>query len=315
LNPTDTFGAGRIGAADRTFSNVSEAEDRSMFVVLGATGHIGSSVAESLLGSGASVTVVTRDEDKAAAWRTRGAQAAVLDVTDVAALRDVFRRSRRAFLLNPPASPSTDTDAEEHRTLSAIVRALEGSGLEKVVLESTYGAQPGDRIGDLSVLYDFEQALHRQSIPVTVLRAAYYMSNWDALLDAAKCGTLPTPYPADVTIPMVAPADVGIVAARLLQESSDRTDVRYIEGPARYSSADVAAAFAKAIGRDVELRVTPRELWEGAFLKLGFSPAAATAYARMTAVSVDGRYDMPTHPEHGTITLSQYIETLIRGRR
>lgn len=284
-----------------------------MFVVLGATGHIGSSVAETLLSSGASVTVVNRDEDKAASWRGRGAQAAVLDVTDVEALREVFRRSRRAFLLNPPASPSTDTDAEEHGTLSAILRALEGSGLEKVVLESTYGAQPGDRIGDLSVLFDFEQALRRQTIPVTVLRAAYYMSNWDGLLDDAKGGTLPTPYPADVAIPMVAPADVGAVAARLLQEDSHPAGAHYVEGPERYSSADVASAFAKAIGRDVVLDVIPRAQWEDAFRKLGFSAAAAASYARMTAVSVDGRYDMPDSPERGATTLSHYIDQLVRS--
>ena len=92
----------------------------------------------------------------------------MLDVTDVEALQGVFRRGRRAFLLNPPAPHNTDTDVEEHRTLSAIVRALEGSGREKVVLESTYGAQPGDRIGDLSVLFESERALRHQAIPVTV---------------------------------------------------------------------------------------------------------------------------------------------------
>lgn len=283
-----------------------------MYVILGATGHVGSAAADELIRSGNPVTVITRDGGKAASWRSRGAKAAIVDVTDVDALRSVFKRSSRAFLLNPPAPPSSDTDEEEHRTLASIVQALDGSGLEKVVVESTYGAQAGDRLGDLSVLFDFEQALARQAIPVTVLRAAYYMSNWDALLEAAKQGVLPTMYPADLAIPMVAPTDLGAAAARLLQENVDRTGMHYVEGPARYSSNDVAAAFAKALGREVAVAVTPREQWEDAFRKLGFSSAAAAAYARMTAVGVDGSFDTPEDPERGSVNLDTYIAALVQ---
>ncbi len=286
-----------------------------MYIVLGGTGHVGSAVANALLQSGKSVTVITRDEAKATAWRSRGAEAAVVDVADVDALRLVFGRGQRAFLLNPPAPPSTDTDREEHRTFRSIVEALDGSELEKVVVESTYGAQPGSHLGDLSVLFDFEQALACQRIPVIVLRAAYYMSNWDDMLEAAKQGVLPTMYPADLKIPMVAPADLGAAAARLLQENTDRTGIHYVEGPARYSSNDVAAAFGRALGKTVKLEVTPREQWEDAYRKLGFSDAAAIAYARMTAVSVDGSYDMPIAPECGTVTLDKYIGELVHRRQ
>jgi uncharacterized protein YbjT (DUF2867 family) len=64
-------------------------------------------------------------------------------------------------------------------------RPLDGSGLEKIVAQSTYGAQPGEGKGDLNVLYDLEQALAAQPISVSVIRAAYYMSNWDAALKTA----------------------------------------------------------------------------------------------------------------------------------
>jgi uncharacterized protein YbjT (DUF2867 family) len=43
-----------------------------MFVVLGATGHVGSAVAETLLEAGEPVTVVVHAAEKAAAWRARG---------------------------------------------------------------------------------------------------------------------------------------------------------------------------------------------------------------------------------------------------
>ena len=50
--------------------------------------------------------------------------------------------------MNPLADPAGDTDAAEPRTVDTILDALEGSGLEKVVAVSTYGAQPGERIGN-----------------------------------------------------------------------------------------------------------------------------------------------------------------------
>ena len=284
-----------------------------MIAVLGATGHVGSAVAQALLDLGEPVTVVTRSEAKAAAWRQRGAEPALADVGNPGQLRTVLRRCRRAFLLNPPAAPSTDTDREEHRTLAAIVEALSGSGLEKVVLESTYGAQAGENLGDLSVLYDFEQALAAQSIPFTVLRAAYYMSNWDPLLEAARGGTLPTLFPARLRLPMVAPHDLGQVAARLLREPAARTGIHHVEGPQRYAPADVADAFAAALRHPVRTVVIPREAWPDAFRERGYSDAAARSYARMTAVSVDGIDEPPGDPERGATTLTSYIEGLVRG--
>ena len=281
-----------------------------MFVVLGAGGHVGSAVAQTLLDAGEAVTVVVHHADKAAAWRAKGAEAAVADVLDPDGLRAVFRRGRRAFLLNPPAAPSTDTDVEEHRTFAGIVRALDGSGLEKVVVESAYGARPGQRCGDLTVLHDFEKALAGQSIPATVQRAAYYMSNWDALLDQARQGVLPTLLPADLVLPMVAPIDLGRAAADFLREPLGQEGIRYVEGPARYSPADVAAAFADALGRPVELEVAPRDQWDAVYRQQGFSEPAAASYARMTQVTIDAVFE-PDNPRRGSVTLERYIAGLV----
>ena len=78
---------------------------------------------------------------------------------------------------------SGDTDAEERETVDAIVGALAGSGLEKVVAASTFGARPGERCGDLTVLHGFEEKLRAQPIPAAINRGAYYMSNWAGMLE------------------------------------------------------------------------------------------------------------------------------------
>ncbi|WP_434714803.1 NmrA family NAD(P)-binding protein (plasmid) [Rhizobium sp. YTUHZ045] len=283
-----------------------------MYIIVGGTGRVGSAVAKTLLDQGEAVTIVTRNPEKAGAWRQRGAEVALADVRDVISLRTVFRRGKRAFLLNPNADIASDTDREERETVRCLLEAIEGSGLEKVVAQSTMGAQPGEQCGDLNVLYELEAGLRNQPIPASIIRAAYYYSNWDAMVGpVTKDGVLSTMLPADLRLPMVAPEDLGRVAARLLQEPIEQIGIYAVEGPERYSPNDVAAAFAAALGRAVRVEVIRREAWEDAYRNLGFSDAAAHSYARMTALTADG----PEYPEdsiRGSISLQTYIDGLVR---
>lgn len=283
-----------------------------MHIILGGTGQVGSAVAAQLLRAGEAVTVVTRSADKAASLVAAGAEVAELDVLDSEALHALFRNGRRAFLLNPPAAPDTNTDLEEHRTLRAIVDATQGSGLEALVLASTYGARMGEGVGDLSVLYDFEQALLRRDIPVRIQRGAYYMSNWAGSLEAARQGTLPSLFDADFELPMAAPEDLGAAAARAMLAPPGQGEITHVEGPRRYTPRDVAAAFAASLGRPVQVAVTPRAHWRDSFLQAGFSHTAASAYTAMIEATVDNPA-WPEPTERGPTTLEAYIDRLVRG--
>ena len=283
-----------------------------MHIILGSTGHVGSALAQALLARNEPVTVVTRNARKADALKTKGAHVAEVDVFDTAALHRVIAGGQRLFVLNPPAPPSTDTVAEEHRSLHAIVAALEGCRLEKIVCESAYGAQPGDGIGDLGVLYDMEQALQAGKSPLSAIRAAYYMSNWDASLETAqKEGKVHSMYPPDFKLPMVAPHDLGEFAARLMLGAPESSGPHYVEGPERYSAGDVAQAFSEALQRPVEVVQTPPAQWEQAFGALGFSKAAAKSYAKMTRITLEEKCE-PEKPERGAISLREYISALVK---
>ncbi|WP_018319046.1 NAD(P)H-binding protein [Bradyrhizobium sp. WSM2793] len=283
-----------------------------MYVIMGGTGHIGSATANILLSLGKAVTIVSRNSGHAGGWRKKGAEIVEADLNDVSSLHAALRRGRRALLLNPPADPTTDTDAVEKRTVASILEALAGSGLEKVVAVSTGGAQSGDRIGDLNTLWEFEEGLRRQPIPTAINRGAYYMSNWDGLLDTVRAtGKLPSMFPAELSVPMVAPQDLGRFAADRLLSGTDDVGVRYMEGPERYSPADVARAFSEALGRPIDVEVKPRAEWYDGFLQLGFSEAAALSYTRMTELCVDNGFDMPADASRGAITLERYIDSLV----
>jgi len=285
-----------------------------MHLILGGTGNIGSVLAARLLKQGENVTIVSHDEKKKNQWVDKGAQFAVVDVLEVDKLRAVFNTGERLFLLNPPADPSTDTARQEQKTATAILAALQGSKIQKVVAESTYGAQPGKGIGDLGVLYEMEQSLGRMGIPSSVMHGAYYMSNWAFSADLVReTGKLHSLYPADFKLPMVSPADIGELGAGLMLEPVSNTGNYYIEGPETYSPADVAEAFAEALGKPAEVVVVPESEWVSYLQKNGFSLEAADSMAAMTRLTLEQDYKTPVNPVKGKTTLKAFIKGVVNG--
>ncbi len=275
-----------------------------MDLVLGASGHVSGTVARRLLEQGRAVTVVVHCPEQAAEWSARGASVAVLDVHDTPALTAAFCKARRAFLLNPPASPSLDVDHEERRTVHSILRAVQGASLEKIVVQSTCGAQDNPHCGDLGSLYAFEQGARETGVPLCIVRAAYFMSNWfGALSTAQQSGVFSSLLPKDFKAPMVAPQDVGELAARLLVAPVEETGVYNIEGPEPYTPEDVATALGAVLGRHVTVDEIPRPEWPEFYRRNGFCPEAARSYATMTGIFVDGRYDRPSTPLRGATDL------------
>lgn len=287
---------------------------RSTHLVLGATGHVGSALTEALLDRGEPVTLVVRDRAKAHAFEKRGARVEVADIHNLDALRRVHELGDRLFMLNPPADPTSDTQTEERRTVASMLRALESSAIRKVVALSTIGAQPGELIGDLNVLYEMEQGLERTGVPCSVIRAAYFMSNWDASLELARTdGVVRTFFPIDLKIPMVAPQDLGAVAAELMIASLSEARKVQVEGPARYSPSDVAAAFAAALQREITVETIPERDWIDTFRAFGFSDTAAQSYANMTRIVCEHGFPSMNETLHGTISLGDYVDQLVRA--
>lgn len=121
-----------------------------MNIVLGGTGHVGAALVDASLARGEPVTMVVRNLTKARPFEARGAHLEVADVHDVDALKRAYRSGDHLFMLNPPADPSTDTQAQERKTVANMLHALHGSEIKKVVAESTFGdysVTPSQRLG------------------------------------------------------------------------------------------------------------------------------------------------------------------------
>lgn len=157
-----------------------------MIVVSAATGHIGSHLVKELVSKKQDVAGITSNPRNASRIEATGAKAAVVNIYDTPKLKELLRKADRFYMLNPPGDISKDPSDEERKSVEALVSAAKDSGLEKIVAESTYGAQPGEKLGDLDVLYEMEQKLAQAKIPHEIIRGAYYFSNWDMSLESAK---------------------------------------------------------------------------------------------------------------------------------
>jgi NAD(P)H dehydrogenase (quinone) len=285
-----------------------------MYVVAGVTGNTGSVVAERILEAGKPLRVVVRDEAKAAPWKDRGAQVAVADLSDSEALTRALEGAEGVYALNPPAMQDADPLGHSRQVVSAWLGALKASGAKKAVFLSSVGAQHPQGTGVIRSVHGAESVLRDQPVPVTFLRAAYFMENWGMSLGPALAeGTLYSFLNPQRAIPMVATADIGRVAAQALLEEPSTHRVIELAGPRAYSPQDVATMVAEIAGKPVSVAQVPREQIVGMLTSFGISRAVAELYVEMVT-GIDSGHVAYEGPEasvvHGKVELHDVLRSL-----
>jgi NAD(P)H dehydrogenase (quinone) len=240
-----------------------------MFAITGVTGKVGGAVARSLLAQGHKVRAVVRDAEKGRSWSAQGCDIAIASVEDATALTKAFRGVEGVFLMTPPNYDPEPGFPDTHKAAAAIRQAIETSRPGKVVFLSTVGAHVAEH-NLLNNSKITEDMLRTTSIPIALLRAAWFMENaaWD--VEAARKGVIPSfLQPLDHRIPMVAAADIARTAAELLGEAWTGVRIVELEGPRRYSANDVAAGLGAALQRPVRAEAVPHDQWETLFRSQG----------------------------------------------
>ncbi len=241
-----------------------------MYAITGITGQVGGAVARNLLSVKRPVRAVLRDAGKAAPWAARGCDIALAAIDDAAALTAAFRGAEGVFLLLPSSFDPAPGFPEVRRIVTAVRAALEAARPAKVVCLSTIGAQAAQP-SLLNQLGIMEQMLAALLMPVAFLRAAWFMENaaWD-VTPARETGVIPSfLQPLDKPVPMVATADIGRLAAALLQETWSGRRIVELEGPRRVTPNEIARGFSGILGRPVRMEAVPRETWGALFTAQG----------------------------------------------
>ena len=285
-----------------------------MFAIAGVSGHTGAVVADTLLSKGQRVRVIVRTAEKGAAWQKKGAEVAIADLRDVAALTKALTGVTGASLLSPPNFAAADFLADRTALIRNMAKAVTASGLKNLVFLSSVAAQHPAGTGPIVTSHRAEQAFGKLAPSVTFIRAAYFIENYGSVIPVAKAqGVLPNFGPVDVKFPQVCTKDIGAAIVQALLTPADGTRVVELAGKEDWSVQDVAAALSSLLGKPVQAVAAPVEAAKAGLMQNGVPESMATLYAEMYAGMGKGliMFEKPGSLTRGATALIDALRPLV----
>ena len=226
-------------------------------LVQDSTGVEGVAVALWLLANGHDVIAMTRDLAHPLAMRLmrRGARLAWSDPDDRAAIEESMQQCDALFLT---ASPNDDPDAEtRHGTIMVDIAAA--IGLRHVVYSSVPAAAEHTGVPHFDSKHAVEKRLEQQEVAHTIVAPTWLMENflepWH--VENFRNGRLVLPYPSGRKLQQVAVDDVARVVTLALEHPAEFTGRRIAIAGDELSGIEMAATFARIMGRPLVYEEQP----------------------------------------------------------
>lgn len=279
-----------------------------MYVITGATGNIGSKVADILLSKGEKVRVIGRNAAGLQRFVDKWAEAAVGNLKDSEFVTKAFTGATAVFSMIPPDYTAGNFRAYQNEIGAALATGIEKAGVRYVVSLSSQGAELSDGTGPIKGLHDQEERLNGLSgVNVLHLRPTYFMENllWNVPLIIQR-GIAGSPVRGDQKFAMIATRDIAAyLAERLVKRDFAGKVVRDLLGQRDLSLNEATSVFGRAIGLpDLKyVQFSPEEAAKG-LTGMGFSEDMASLFIEMSYALNDGLFAVgrPRTPENTTPT-------------
>jgi uncharacterized protein YbjT (DUF2867 family) len=274
-----------------------------LILVTGAAGRIGGvggTVVEALRKRSLPVrALVRREDERAAALRTTGAEVVVGDLTRPADVLRALAGCRRMYFgmsVSAPYLEATVTTAAVARArgdLEAFVNMSQMTVSQMSLTETTDSPQHRQH-------WLAEQALNWSGLPVVHVRPTVFLQNPFFLDWAARSirrdGTIRLPFGSGRTSPVDTLDVAEVIAAILASPAAHIGKVHELTGPKSQDLHGLAAEYAAALGRPVMYVDVPLEQWRDEELrKLGLPEHLFGHLLTMAKLHAEGRYDRLTH--------------------
>jgi NAD(P)H dehydrogenase (quinone) len=287
--------------------------------VFGAAGRVGRATVRDLAGSGVAVRAVIHASSPDTT--IDGASSVIrADLRVSRSIEAAIEGCDAVQVVVPMPGRSPDPHAEMSVVIDALADALYATPEVAVVAISDYGAEMPSGTGITTIFHRLEARLAELMNPLIFVRSAEHMHNWQRQLAATlRTGMLASMHqPLTKKFPTIHAPDLGSITAALLltppaPDNSPR--VVYAEGPDRYSTLDVAAAFTAITGTEITASPLPRQEWEPTLTAAGAPPKSAALVAELYDAHNAGRIEATPRAEirHGTTQLEDALAAAITG--
>jgi uncharacterized protein YbjT (DUF2867 family) len=290
-----------------------------MYVVTGASGHTGTVVAQTLLAKGEKVRVIGRAPDRLERFTQKGAEAAIVDLSDPDPndLTKAFSGATAVYAMIPPDLRSSDVPAYQAVVTKTIVSALQTSAVRHAVVLSSIGADKPDKTGPVVGLQRLEQEVSRVGgLNALFIRAGYFMENLLPQVDVIKnFGMMAGPLRGDLKVAMIATQDIGeYAAAKMLKRDFQGKQARELLGERDLDYNEAARIVGATIGNpQLRYMQMPPEQLKPVLVQMGMSENMASLLLEMAAALNSGYMKglEPRSPENTTPTSFERFATQV----
>ncbi|MBE8720394.1 NmrA family NAD(P)-binding protein [Sphingobacterium pedocola] len=218
--------------------------------ITGALGNIGSALTKNLVKAGHELIVVTSNNGRTTEIEELGAKAVVGSISDAMFLAEAFAGSDAVFAMTPPNLGGENVIANTTQAGEAFATAFKASGVKRVVMLSSIGADLPNGNGPIQGLHHIEKIYNNlEGVVFTFLRAGYFYTNlYNDIPVINGMNAIGANYPAETIVPFVHPNDIATAVAEELELVPEGNKIRYVISDVR-SAADVAKVLGAAIGK------------------------------------------------------------------
>ena len=288
-----------------------------MYAITGATGNIGSRIADILLDRGEQVRVIGRNAARLQRFVDRGAEAAVGDLRENGFAAKAFSGATAVFTVIPPNFAAADFRAYQNEIGASIASGIDKAGVRHVVNLSSQGAELTAGTGPILGLRDQELRLNRfERVNVLHLRPAYFMENLLANIPLINSsGIAGSALRGNRSFAMIATKDIADCAAeRLVALDFAGKRVQDLLGQRDLTLEEAIVVIGRAIGkpelRYVQFTYDDASRW---LKEAGLSADLARLLIEMSKSINEGRYGVGRNPQNTTPTaIEEFAETFAR---
>jgi uncharacterized protein YbjT (DUF2867 family) len=266
-------------------------------VVTGSLGNISKPLTQELVKKGHSVTVISTNPEKKKDIEALGAKAAIGSIEDVTFLIQTFAGADVVYLMeavDPKKmfDPNFDIIEGYSKIARSYKKAVEETGVKKIIHLSSIGAHTTEGVGILSMHYYAEQILNElpKDVAIKFMRpVGFYVNLYRQMQNIKSKGSIIYNYGGDKKEPWVSPLDIASAIVEEMELPFNGREIRYIASE-EISPNEMANVLGKAIDNsNLDWKVITDEELLNEMLGYGMNNQIANGFVDMQSAQGTGK--------------------------